>query len=200
MRVDEQVLCAARQALPAAWLGRRTALPLTYATCLDVLAAADCGYRLRRDAEQDPRLKQLIPYVVALDSRGLKVGCYRRKGSETRLHGLESVGIGGHITLEDAADASNDLASALARGLHRELSEEFAVLPQPFELIFQGIINEEESTVGHVHLGLVFLLKVAHPEAVRPAAELHQFRWLSLSQALRRPLELWSRLALTLVQ
>ncbi|MGQ9671205.1 phosphoesterase [Desulfosoma sp.] len=200
MSAEEQVLCVARQGLPAAWLGRRTALPLTYAQCLEVLSAAGCGYRPRRDAEQDPRFKQLIPYVVALDSRGLKVGCYRRKGSETRLHGLESVGIGGHITLEDAADASDDLASALARGLHRELSEEFAVLPQPIEPIFQGIINEEETQVGHVHLGLVFLLKVAHPEAVRPAAELHHFRWLALSPALRRPLELWSRLALRLVQ
>uniref|UniRef100_A0A831ZU84 Phosphoesterase n=1 Tax=Desulfacinum infernum TaxID=35837 RepID=A0A831ZU84_9BACT len=200
MGLDEQVLCVSRRALPAAWLGQRTAIPLSYQHCLEILTAAAYCYKPRRQAERDPRFKQLIPYVVAVDPRGPRVGCYRRKGSETRLHGLESVGMGGHVTRDDAADAHDGLASVLARGIQRELTEEFLALPEPLALRFQGIINEEETEVGEVHLGLVFRLEVSRPEAVRVGAELHDFQWLTLAQAMRRPLELWSRLAIKLVE
>ncbi len=199
MSSEEHVLCVPRAGLPSAWLQRRTSLPLPYDRCLEILAAADCCYLPRGPVERDPRYKQLIPYVVALDPRGRRVGCYQRKGSEKRLHGRESVGLGGHVTREDAASASNGLAAVLTRGLHRELSEEFAALPESCRLTFRGVINEEESAVGEVHLGLVFRMDVATPEAVRPGAELHRFHWIPVSQADRHPLELWSRLALEIL-
>jgi predicted NUDIX family phosphoesterase len=199
MSLEEHVLCVPRQALPAAWLERRTALPLPYERCLEILAAAGCCYKAREEVERDPGYKQIIPYVVALDPQGPKVGCYQRKGSEKRLHGRASVGLGGHVTREDARTASDGLGSVLACGLRRELSEEFVALPEPYHLSFRGIINEEESAVGEVHLGLVFRMDVSSPEALRPGAELHRFQWIPLSQADRHPLELWSRLALKIL-
>lgn len=199
MSLEENVLCVPRQALPAAWLRRRTALCLPYEPCLETLAAAGCCYKTRGEVERDPRYKQIIPYVVALDPRGPQVGCYQRKGSEKRLHGRASVGLGGHVTREDGRAASNDLASVLDQGLRRELSEEFEVLPDPYQLTFRGIINEEESPVGEVHLGLVFRMDVTTPESLRPGAELQGFQWIPLSQADRQPLELWSRLALEIL-
>src|SRR6187200_1939749 len=60
-------------------------------------------FRPRREVETQPEFKQLIPYVV------LKCGGdlfhYRRgaSGTEARLRALRSVGIGGHISEEDAA-------------------------------------------------------------------------------------------------
>ncbi|SHF33351.1 Predicted phosphoesterase, NUDIX family [Desulfacinum infernum DSM 9756] len=199
MSLEEQVLCVPRQALPAAWLERRAALALPYERCLEVLDAAGCCYKARGEVEKDPRYKQIIPYAVVLDPRDSRVGCYQRKGSEKRLHGRASVGLGGHVIREDALAASNGLASVLACGLRRELSEEFAILPEPYRLTFRGIINEEESAVGEVHLGLVFRMDVSTPQALRPGAELHRFQWVPLSQAGRHPLELWSRLALEIL-
>ncbi len=199
MSSEEHVLCVSRQALPAAWLGRRTALRLPYDQCLEILAAAGCCYRPRGEVEQDPHYKQLIPYVVALDPQGPRVGCYRRIGSEKRLHGRESLGLGGHVTRQDARAAFQGLASVLDGGLRRELSEEFAVLPEPYRLTFRGIINEEESAVGEVHLGLVFRMDVSAPETLRPGAELHGFQWIPLAQVAQHPLELWSRLALQIL-
>ncbi len=198
MSLQEHVLCVARKALPKLWLQRRTALPLSYERCLAVIEAAGYGYKPRGEVEQDPQYKQIIPYVVMLDTHG-RVGCYRRKGSEKRLHGRESVGLGGHVIREDAEAASGELASQLERGLHRELSEEFTVLPEGCRLTFRGIINEEESSVGEVHLGLVFRMDVSTPETLRPGAELHEFQWIPLAQVDHRPLELWSRLALQLM-
>jgi predicted NUDIX family phosphoesterase len=199
MSLEEHVLCVPRQALPASWLERRTALSLPYERCLEILTGAGCCYKARGDAERDPHYKQVIPYAVALDPRGPQVGCYQRKGSEKRLHGRASVGLGGHVTREDARAASNGLASVLACGLRRELSEEFESLPEPYHLSFRGIINEEESAVGDGHLGLVFRMEVLTPEGLRPGAELHGFQWIPLSQAGRHPLELWSRLALEIL-
>lgn len=192
-------MCVPRKRLPSAWLQPRTSLSVPYTDCLQVLAQAGICYRSRDQVEQDPRYKQLIPYVVAVDKVGLRVGCYRRKGSETRLHGRESLGVGGHVNLSDARSAQDGLDLVLTNGIHRELSEEFQNLPEPYQLTFRGIINEEESQVGEVHLGLVFRMDVSAPERLRPGAELYQFRWLSRAQAAQRPLELWSRLALEIV-
>ncbi|MEG1686418.1 MAG: hypothetical protein RR276_00900, partial [Angelakisella sp.] len=54
----------------------------------------------RPEAENDPTRKQIIPYVVLC--RGSEVFATRRlnKGGEARLHGLLSLGIGGHINPE----------------------------------------------------------------------------------------------------
>ncbi|MEJ5347607.1 MAG: hypothetical protein WHS46_02815 [Desulfosoma sp.] len=198
MSLQEHVLCVPRHALPKPWLQRRTALSLRYEQCLEVIAAAGYGYKPREKVEQDQQYKQIIPYVVMLDIHG-RVGCYRRKGSEKRLHGRDSVGLGGHVIREDAEAGRGELASQLERGLYRELSEEFTTLPEHCQLTFKGIINEEESSVGLVHLGLVFRMQVLTPKALRPGTELHEFQWIPLRQVHHRPLELWSRLALQLI-
>ena len=66
-----------------------------------VTSASEILYVNRKEAEGDKRYKQLIPYVLVIcDDKILR---YRRGkgGQETRLHGLYSVGIGGHISEED---------------------------------------------------------------------------------------------------
>src|SRR5258707_1069554 len=84
------------------------------------------SYRARHEVEQDPSFKQLIPYVIFLhtDSQGRRsVFQYTRgKGQgEGRLHSKRSVGVGGHISSEDAgAEAGH----AYFEGMRRELDEE----------------------------------------------------------------------------
>ncbi len=81
----------------------------------------------------------------------------------------------------------------------REIAEEFDGFQGFTAPVFCGVINEERSPVGEVHLGLVFRWHVPAPDGLVPGKELGGFRWLPVDQALRRPLELWSRLALSLL-
>lgn len=118
--------------------------------------------RDRGAAESDPSWKQLIPYCVVL--RGQEVFCARRlaRGSEARLHGRLSIGFGGHV---DSADGP--AAGAVARALARELEEELVLPPSRGPARFLGILNDDDTDVGRVHLGLVFAMRVRHDVRVR---------------------------------
>ena len=76
-----------------------------------LLDPAHTSYRPRSAMEHDPSFKQLIPYVIFRhrDAAGqtLLFQYTRGKGQgESRLHAKRSIGIGGHISAEDAAQAS----------------------------------------------------------------------------------------------
>src|SRR5207247_2027190 len=145
MATEERVLCFERKLFEE--LGVFQGLSLDVEKYLPVVTAlANLRYRNRSDAEQDPRYKQLIPYVLIFcHGRILR---YRRGkgGQETRLHGLYSVGIGGHISEEDHGMFSND--RGYQDGMRRELMEEVAV-----EECNEGsvaVIKDDSSEVGFV--------------------------------------------------
>jgi len=131
-----------------------------------LLDPAHTSYRPRAEMEQDPSFKQLIPYVIFRyrDAAGqTSLFQYTRgKGQgEARLHAKRSVGVGGHISVDDAAQPS-----AYEEGMRRELEEE-VVIDTPYRGKMVGLINDDESDVGKVHLGVVHLLDVDRP-AVAP--------------------------------
>jgi len=124
------------------------------------------SYRPRAKMEQDPTFKQLIPYVIFRHrdaAGGVSLFQYTRgKGQgEARLHAKRSIGIGGHISAEDAT-----ATSAYDEGMRRELAEE-VVIDTPYRSQLAGLINDDESEVGKVHLGVVHLFDVERP-AVKP--------------------------------
>src|SRR5579883_775157 len=108
MPAEERVLCFKRTLLEE--LGVFQGLSLEIDKYLPVVTASENILYLNRSAaEQDRRYKQLIPYVLVLCRD--KILRYQRGkgGQETRLHGLYSVGIGGHISDEDHGLFSKDL-------------------------------------------------------------------------------------------
>lgn len=115
----------------------------------------------RRRAEQDSRLKQIIPYVVV--QRGGDVLALQRMDSqgESRLHGKRSIGIGGHINPVD--ELSGDV---LIEGLRREVEEELRV-EGPLKLHVAGVINDDATAVGAVHFGLAVVARTRAAVAVR---------------------------------
>lgn len=116
-----------------------------------VLDPARLRFLPRDEAEQDPTYKQLIPYLV-LRHTG-RVFHYRRKGGgEKRLATLRSIGIGGHVTSEDGP-----AAEAYRAGLLRELREEVE-LAGGYRERCVGLINDDRTPVGQVHLGVVHVL------------------------------------------
>src|SRR5437660_12010341 len=124
MAAEERVLCFERKLLDE--LGVFQGLNLEVDKYLPaVTSSTRLVYRNRSEAELDKGYKQLIPYVLLLcKDRILR---YRRGkgGQETRLHGLFSVGIGGHISEEDHGLFSND--RGYQDGMRRELREEVAI-------------------------------------------------------------------------
>lgn len=88
----------------------------------------------------------------------------------------------------------------VSANMHREIREEVAAMPQAGSPIFMGVINEEETEVGTVHLGLVHSMTVYDPENLHPGEEIIDFQWMPRSQVESMHLELWSRLALELVE
>jgi predicted NUDIX family phosphoesterase len=136
-----------------------------------LLDPAHTSYRPRSAMEQDPSFKQLIPYVIFRfrDKAGqtLIFQYTRGKGQgEFRLHAKRSIGVGGHISVDDAASSSSTAPSAYEEGMRRELEEE-VIIDTPYRGRMVGLINDDETDVGRVHLGVVHLLDVDRP-AIQP--------------------------------
>jgi predicted NUDIX family phosphoesterase len=138
-----------------------------------LLEGDDLAYRPRGKMEQDPSFKQLIPYVLFRyvdDDGAVRLFQYTRGGGqgEKRLHAKRSVGVGGHISAEDAADRGNR-HDVYREGMRRELDEEVAI-GSPYSEQCVGLINDDETPVGAVHLGVVHLCDLQRPE-VAPREE-----------------------------
>ena len=120
------------------------------------------SYEVKRrgDMEEDPSFKQLIGYVLLKDINTNEVLVYKRLvgGGEARLHGKASVGIGGHMNEIEEKTIFEMLKINAARELNEEVgvSEEEALE----NLQFIGLINDDETEVGQVHIGVVYECKV----------------------------------------
>lgn len=131
----------------------------------ELLNSQHASYRPRHEVERDPSYKQLIPYVLfvhELPDGRLTVFQYTRGTGqgEGRLHSKRSVGIGGHIsTLDCGADGRGD---AYQVGMQRELEEEVAI-DTPYKARCVGLINDDLTEVGKVHLGVVHRFDVERP-------------------------------------
>ncbi len=158
-----------------------------------LLDPAKLSYLPRGRAEHDPSFKQLIPYVV-LRWRD-QVFHYTRGagGTETRLQALRSIGVGGHICAEDVTEGGDPYRT----GLLRELAEEVDVQSAYTERVI-GLINEDTTAVGQVHLGVVHLLELAEPSVRRREETIAASGFAPLADLRRErsQFETWSQLLL----
>ena len=155
MAIEERVLCFQRKLLEE--LGVFQGLSLEIEKYLPaVTSASHILYLNRSDAEQDKRYKQLIPYVLLIHNDQLLRYRRGKGGEETRLHGLYSVGIGGHISEEDNQLFSSDIG--YQEGMLREVREEVDV--DQTEAPAVGVINDDSTEVGYVHFGVVHIMRV----------------------------------------
>lgn len=150
--MSEKILVVKRE-LIAKFLDRNG---LITAGCEEIIKIIKNNYEFldRSYAEDDPGYKQIIPYVAITCKDSVFTTQRLDKGTEERLHGLLSIGIGGHINLGDLGAAEDPLTE----GMMRELSEEVCI-ENMGELIPVGIINDDSNEVGSVHLGLFFTLE-----------------------------------------
>lgn len=146
-------------------------------------------YLPRAEAEGDPAFKQLIPYVV-LRHEGRVFHYHRAGGGEVRLRAMRSIGIGGHVCADDGV--AN--AEAYHRGMWRELTEEVEVPPGGRERCV-GLINDDRTPVGQVHLGIVHVLDLVGAEVRCRETEMVAGGFASLAElrAQGEAFETWSR-------
>lgn len=191
-RVDEQVLVVPTEVLHRAGLfqGFCPDVERYLPTLLD---PSHLRYLPRSRAENDPSFKQLIPYVVF--RCGDLVFHYTRGsgGSEARLRALRSLGVGGHICAEDGVHPPD----AYRAGLFREIAEE-VYLETAYRERGLGLINDDRTAVGQVHLGIVHVFELDEP-CVRQREDVLTeggFAPLSDLRGLRGEFETWSQLLL----
>jgi predicted NUDIX family phosphoesterase len=137
-------------------------------------------------AEVSPEYKQIIPYVALRNGDDFFVLRRTSKQTESRLHDKVSLGIGGHI---------NPDTPTLLGGLQKELEEEVAV-PEPYQLQFIGILNDDTTDVGRVHLGAVFVLDTPSRDVVVRETDKMTGSWRARGEleSLRDAMETWSQI------
>lgn len=151
---------------------------------LDGLVAGAGEFRPRAAVEADPSYKQMIPYLVLRDGERWFLMKRTRAGADQRLHDRYSIGVGGHLNPGDV-----DLRGGLRREWREEIDAGFVPA-----FHFVGLLNDDETDVGAVHLGAVFVADAAgRPVAVRETEKLSgSFVDTGHVEAVRERLETWS--------
>ena len=170
----------------------------------ELFSPEQTSYRPRNEVEQDPSYKQLIPYCIFryTDAAGqVHLFQYTRgKGQgEGRLHSKRSIGIGGHISSDDCTmgEEPNHAALAYDEGMRRELAEEVAI-DSPYTQQCAGLLNDDLTEVGKVHLGVVHIFDVERPDVQPRETDICEagFRPLAEILADTSKFESWSEICL----
>jgi len=174
-----------------------------------LFAESNQSFQPRDAVEEDSSFKQLIPYIIV--ERGQRLMNYWRGGGqgEKRLHGKRSIGIGGHINPRDLAysqlgrlaERNEFMSDMYIRGMLRELTEELQFKPQPpvWTMRTVGLVHEDQTPVGQVHLGVVHVLHLgAATDCQSNEDDIVELDWRTkdLLVAAMDDFELWSRICL----
>jgi predicted NUDIX family phosphoesterase len=180
----EQVLVIPRAAIMAdpGWLGLREEGMADF----EGLVAREGRFEARAEMERDRRYKQVIPYLVLRDGPRYFLMRRTRAGADERLHDRWSIGVGGHLNPGD-----RDLDGGLRREWAEEVEADFT--PE-FRLV--GLLNDDTTEVGSVHVGAVFVADAAGRRvAIRETEKLSgAFADPAEVAAVSDDLETWSRL------
>lgn len=131
--------------------------PIKYKDLLKILYNCEQVHWQRNRLEDNPQYQQLIPYVVVKHKDQYLV--YERlQCGEKRLLNMVSIGVGGHINLED---------DTLIKGAYRELREELKFSKGMTFKLFEKLVKVKGTVktwvddVGSVHLGVFMMLDLS---------------------------------------
>ncbi len=154
------------------------------------------SFRPRDEVEEDTHWKQVIPYIVLRHRE--KVLRLRRLATqgEKRLHNKISIGVGGHVNPEPRG-----AQPLLIRGMIRELHEEISIGDNTPEFRILGWINDDQTEVGKVHLGLAVEAHLEEMVGIRETDRMEGV-WCPLDQLdpLDPGWESWSSLLLPRIE
>jgi predicted NUDIX family phosphoesterase len=142
----------------------------------------------RTAMELDTSYKQIIPYLIFCHDDSYFLMQRTHNQTESRLRNKFSLGIGGHIRQEDLSNDS--IFSWAEREFHEEVDYKDAFTIEPL-----GILNDDTTPVGQVHIGFVFLLK-GTTSNISVKSELKSGQLVSLEECKDRfdSMETWSQI------
>ncbi len=188
--MSERVLVIPRAAVMGdpGWLGIRT----DGVGDFEALVARVGRFEARDAMERDRSWKQVIPYLVLRDAGRYFLMRRTAKGADARLHDRFSIGVGGHLNPGDG-----DLEAGLRREWAEEIEADFV---PSFRLV--GLLNDDTTEVGSVHLGAVYVADAAgRAVAIRETEKLSgAFATVDEVTAVVDRMETWSLLAFSFLE
>lgn len=149
------ILAAHTEGLPPV-VGKTGFVPIEHGEAIGYLEQAGVWFGPRRVLEEREDYRQIIPYIVL--TVGERIVRYTRTpaGGETRLHGRMSIGLGGHVDLEDSKTSDNrfELLGTVEQAAERELEEELGAVTCRRRR-WAGLLVDNDTPVGRVHIGLI---------------------------------------------
>ena len=136
-------------------------------------------------AEVSPEFRQIIPYVIIRNGDDYFVLKRTTKQTEARLHHKLSLGIGGHV----------NPGHSLLEGLQKELDEEVHISSE-YTMEFIGMINDDSTDVGRVHLGAAYVLDAGSRDVIVKETEKMTSEWMPRAalRGVRDAFESWSQI------
>ena len=136
---------------------------------------------------------QVLPYNLLIDSNTGRVLVYQRKGKEEGLLGKWSLGIGGHLSLEDMSEdfsSTVNLSALITNGANREFVEETGLIVDILAEDYTRCILSYRDKTSQVHLGLVSFIEVDDlSELELDPSEFNNIAWLSIPELKQASLE-----------
>lgn len=113
-------------------------------------------------------LPQILGYFQITDEEG-RILTYYRKGKEKGLTGKRSIGVGGHVDIEDSirynedggAYLLNNIGELICRGANRELCEEIGLVVHLDPSRFTQVISSYVDPTSAVHVGLAVTIEIS---------------------------------------
>jgi predicted NUDIX family phosphoesterase len=163
-----------------------------------ILSRGNNFFLPRKQAENDPTHKQIIPYALLAFRDKVLFYVRGKKAGEQRLVAKGSIGIGGHMNQDDESLFNFAIDEAAYRaGVEREVNEEIKI-DTKFDDKIVALINDDTTEVGQVHLGIVHVFKLAEPKVEKREAMITSLAFLGKDELMARrdSLETWSQLCL----
>jgi len=131
----------------------------------------------RSEVEEDPNYKQLIPYVILHHNN--TIFSYRRGAllSEKRLLHNYSIGIGGHISVNDP----NLFTTSYEEGMRREVQEEIYI-DTKYKSNPVALLNDDSNEVGKVHFGVIHVFDLQEPRIRKKEKSINEPTFITLSK------------------
>ena len=188
MSAEEQVMVVRRDWLEENGCSTNSKIITENIRCLYQKIIENHSYCVRREAEIDRDVKQIIPYVVVIHEQMHLLFRRKAKQTEARLHDKYSLGVGGHIN--PTVQKEDPIVAGLYREFHEELDLDGYSEPK-----FIGLINDESADVGIYHLGILFSVIAASSRFSLPESEKMSAEWADKEGLFRRYdlMETWSQ-------
>ncbi len=192
-KMDESVVVVKRSILERYNMLSYNDIKQCEASVVENVIVSHREYLNRRIAEEAVEYKQIIPYIIFKYQDSYFLMQRSKNASEQRLANNYSLGIGGHLRKEDIDNKKMD-----EWGM-REFHEEVAYAGKG-AMHFLGVLNDDSTSVGKVHIGLVFLYE-AESSCIAIRSELKSGTLMTHKNIVVcfENLEGWSKLVLQLL-